>query len=275
VLRSEYHEHPPAAALGRALACLWTQEVSAGPGAQAGPANEAASAEQATPAEQAASAEPYVQRIVPDGCMDVVWLDGGLSVAGPDTRPAFARLDAGLVVGVRFRPGAAPAALGVPASELVDERADLALLWGRAATDRLAGRLAGAATPAEAMLLLQQAVAERLVRAPGPPDPLAAALAAELGPRWRPGAGPLNVAEFAEQAGVSERQLRRRSIAAFGYAPKMLDRVLRLQRFLALARAAPRPSLGLLAAEAGYADQPHLSRECRELAGASPRELLT
>src|SRR6266436_4151065 len=49
--------------------------------------------------------------------------------------------------------------------------------------------------------------------------------------------------------------------AAVGYGPKMLERVLRFQRARRIARGTT--SLALVAALAGYADQAHLSRECR------------
>ena len=74
------------------------------------------------------------------------------------------------------------------------------------------------------------------------------------------------------QLGVSERQLRRRFADAVGYGPKTLARVLRFQRFLAL--AATGDDLARLALGAGYADQAHLTRETRRLAGRTPRELL-
>jgi AraC-like DNA-binding protein len=63
-------------------------------------------------------------------------------------------------------------------------------------------------------------------------------------------------------------------VDALGYGPKTLERILRFQRFRAL--AARRPYLGLaeLAAVAGYADQSHLTRECRRLAGGTPTSLL-
>ena len=84
------------------------------------------------------------------------------------------------------------------------------------------------------------------------------------------------VAASARAAGLSERQLRRRFERAVGYGPSTLARVLRFQRFLRRAhapesRAAP---LARLAAEAGYADQAHLARECRRLSGLSPSSLL-
>lgn len=67
--------------------------------------------------------------------------------------------------------------------------------------------------------------------------------------------------------------MHRRSLTAFGYGPKTLARVLRLQRALALARS------GLPFAEtatrSGFADQAHLARDVRELAGMPLGELLT
>jgi AraC-like DNA-binding protein len=75
---------------------------------------------------------------------------------------------------------------------------------------------------------------------------------------------------------ISERQLRRRCESAVGLGPKTLHRILRYQRFLALAWTLERPSeqLARLAAEAGYADQAHLTREAVRLQGRPPRELL-
>lgn len=49
--------------------------------------------------------------------------------------------------------------------------------------------------------------------------------------------------------------------------------MLRLQRFLTLAARGER-DLARLAVDAGYADQPHLSHDCRLLTGATPGALL-
>ena len=73
---------------------------------------------------------------------------------------------------------------------------------------------------------------------------------------------------------MSERHLRRRFESSVGYGPKTLARVLRLQRFLALARADPDEGLAGLAAAAGYADQAHLSRDCAALTDRTPGALL-
>jgi len=74
---------------------------------------------------------------------------------------------------------------------------------------------------------------------------------------------------------ISPRTLRRRCQDAFGYGPKTLDRILRFQRFLKLAREGREPRLAALAFEAGYADQAHLTREGRRLSGLSPTMVLT
>ncbi len=74
-----------------------------------------------------------------------------------------------------------------------------------------------------------------------------------------------------DELGLSERTLRRRFDAAFGYGPKTLDRILRFQRYLGLARN--RESMARLAAAAGYADQAHLVRECRRLTLHTPARL--
>jgi AraC-like DNA-binding protein len=203
-------------------------------------------------------------RVLPDGCADIVWTGSGLIVAGPATRATLPRLAPGEpILGVRFRVGAAGVALGLPAAELLNRSPTLGEVW--ADGDELAQRV-GEATDARARLgLLAGLVVRRLARAPAP-DPLLRAAILELArPRAR-------IAGLSERLSISERQLRRRFTDAVGYPPKTLARVLRLQRFLAM--SAQGEELARVAADAGYADQPHLTRECIALAGLPTRALL-
>jgi AraC-like DNA-binding protein len=160
------------------------------------------------------------------------------------------------VAAVRFGPGTAPPALGVPADAIRDARVPLRDLWGGEA-DRLADAVAAADDP---LGTLVAAVRARI----RPPDPLVPAVLAGLAEG--------SVRGVADGIGISERQLRRRSLAAFGYGPKTLQRVLRFQRALALARAGE-PLAGAAFA-AGYADQAHFAHEVRDLAGEPVRNLL-
>ena len=72
--------------------------------------------------------------------------------------------------------------------------------------------------------------------------------------------------------GLNERRLHRRCLAAFGYGPKTLARILRMNRAVDLARAGT--PFATVAVAAGYADQAHLARDVRALAGV-PLGLLT
>lgn len=211
----------------------------------------------------------YTDRVLPDGCIDLVWDGARLFVAGPDTGPvAVERRSGGFFVGLRFRPGAAPAFLGVPASALVDERVDGSDVLGRRA-GRLAERLAEPDGLREAARVFERE-AVRWLSGAAAPDPLVEAIVAGL----RGGATPRPVSTLAEELGAGERRLRRRCTAAVGYGPKTLDRVLRFRRFLSLAEGRGGPGLAVLAVEAGYADQAHLTRECRRLAGVPPARLV-
>jgi AraC-like DNA-binding protein len=202
-----------------------------------------------------------VVRVMPDGCIDLVWADGELFVAGPDTVAHDAPAGP-TYVGVRFHPGWAPTLLGVPADDLRDGRTPLDALWGGADARRLADAAAG--SPVTAVAALTAAVRERLHRA-GPPEPIIRRLARGLGTGH-------SVSAVAGRLGLSERQLHRRSLASFGYGPKTLGRVLRFDRALALARSGvPYASV---AATTGYADQAHLAREVRALAGVPLTTLL-
>ena len=80
--------------------------------------------------------------------------------------------------------------------------------------------------------------------------------------------------EAGRLVGLGERQLRRRFERAVGYGPATLVRIQRFQHFLALAERQPGASLSRLAVAAGFADQAHLTRECRRLSGLSPAALL-
>jgi AraC-like DNA-binding protein len=195
--------------------------------------------------------------------MDLLWMDGELLVAGPDTTAYVTTLHPGAVnIGLRFAPGSGPAVVGVPASELRDLRVPLAELWPAADVRRLTDQVAAAADPAAA---LEEIAAGRLRRA-DPPDPAVTGIVTGLR-AGRP------VARIAWDAGLGERQLHRRCLAAFGYGPKTLGRILRMNRALAMARTGT--SFATVAVAAGYADQAHLAREVKALAGAPLRTLLT
>ena len=200
-------------------------------------------------------------RVLPDACVDLLWVDGSLLVAGPDTVAAEIPTVPGrrYPAAIRLPPGFGGQLLGVPASEIVDRRPRLDQLWPAAAVRTWEARLAGSTTPPQT---LEQLVVERSseLEIDGWPRRAAAML--------RQGA---DVRAVARELGWSDRHLHRRSSAAFGYGPERLRRILRFQRAVAAARAGT--ALARVAADCGFADQAHLAKEARALAGTSMSEL--
>lgn len=203
-----------------------------------------------------AGAAPHAHRVLPDGCIDIVLRpDRAPAIAGPATRPLLSEMQPGATVrGLRFKPGAAPSVLGVPAGALLDLDVPLDALWGQ-----------GPHSEPIDLDGMQSALAARLTATDRLVDVAVARLAAAPGTA---------IETLAAGVGLSERQLRRRFHARVGYGPKRLGRVLRLQKLLELARTAGDRTGAELAFAAGYADQAHSAREARELAGTRVGALL-
>jgi AraC-like DNA-binding protein len=207
----------------------------------------------------------HADGVHPDGSIDIVWDGSGLVVFGPRSRSEAThttRPDA--FIGVRLRPGSTRAMLGETAVALADRTVPLEDLWG-AAAGGAATRLASAG-PDGAMSELAAVLIER-GRNASEPDRLIPRVVELAANRW-------TVRDIAHEVGLSERQLFRRCVDDVGYGPKHLVRILRLQRLLGLARRSPNAGLAALAAAAGYADQAHMSRECRSLTGLTPARLV-
>jgi AraC-like DNA-binding protein len=195
---------------------------------------------------------PEPVRVLPDGCMDLMRMAGNIIVAGPDTTASVHPRDGEPFVGLRFHPGVLPRLLGVPASELRNERVVLSEVRktpGRHSLVELAVSLASDEPRPETApwsLQLLGHVTKRL-------------------------ASGCAVAEVAREIGWSNRTMQRQCTSVYGYGPATLRRILRFRRAVQLLGD------GLpyveVATRAGYADQPHLHREVRELAGVPLRQV--
>ncbi|RNL83312.1 helix-turn-helix transcriptional regulator [Halostreptopolyspora alba] len=210
----------------------------------------------------AASPTEIGHRVLPDGCMDLLWTGDTLLVAGPDTTAYVASWPLGArFIGVRFTPGTAPLLLGVPAHEVRDRVVPLADIAPAARVRRLIEYVGEARQRESALEEVAAGWAERV----DPPDPRIRAVARHAGVG-------VPVATITEEVGLGERRLHRWCRAAFGYGPKTLARILRMNRALAMLREGT--PVATVAATVGYADQAHLSRDFRDLAGAPPSALI-
>lgn len=187
-------------------------------------------------------------RVLPDGCMDLIEIDDAIVVAGPDTTAFVSHHTSRIATGLRFRPGALPRLLGVPASEFRGERVPLASVRPDAT---------GASLRTVVTHLLRTEATR--TTAPWTVDQLT-----YVTTRFAAGA---SVRSVADELGCSARNLQRHSVAAYGYGPALLRRILRFRRAVHLLRGGT--SAADTAHASGYADQPHLHREVRALAGQS------
>lgn len=239
-----YREFAPSADLDDFVACGWIKAVRG---------------------------EPARIPIIPDGCADVMTCDDGAPfVVGPDAVTRWVPLTEGAVItGLRLRPGAAQAILGCRASELLGQSAALVDLWRDARA--LHRGLQGLCEPSERLGRLEQWVRNRLQQS-GVHDlgTLRACRALSRHPE-------LGLDGISARLGWNARMLHRRFVAASGYSPKYLQRILRVQGVLRAARAGSgeaAPRLSDIAARLGFVDQAHLTRDFKSITGFSPSAYL-
>jgi AraC-like DNA-binding protein len=246
--RESVDVHPAPAALAAHASCLVLRRVAAVAGA--------------APLRATVHANPHA-------CLNVV-VRGEVACGGevlPRTfvcGPLSAPLDTQVHAQVQsaslvFRPWLLAPVLGVRAGALVDRLVDRAQLPS-AAADTLVQACAAACDSAGHVPALWGAV-DALFRPVPPPQFAFDVLLAD------------GVLAAAAACGVSERQYRRRFVDAMGLAPAQWVRLARWERALPELLAGAAPPLGELAAGAGYADQAHLTRDTRALAGTPPARL--
>jgi AraC-like DNA-binding protein len=238
---SAYREYRAAPVIARAAACTW----------------------------QGVPGWPRRMRLLPDGCLDLVWDGRHARFFRPTDRLVRRPVSqSALVTGVRIRPGWGAVIAGTPLRELPDA-ADLADVWDLASARQFAAALAAATTPAACRAVLTDAVAGRLAGRAGPDQRVLAAVSILASQRATVGAA-------ARHAGLSSRQLRRLFDEHIGLPPKTLHTILRFQRLRGwLATSGPAlATLARAAADCGYFDQAHLCRDCTRLGGLTPATLL-
>lgn len=248
-MHPEYREHAPSAALSDLVQCYWTSRSAAPLGAA------------------------QVTRVLPDGCMDIIFNLGDPPRADASPEHALRSFVVGAMrtplevrssgavdmLGVRFRPGGAAAFVGPPAGELTDRAADLRDLWrdAREVEERLHD------APPRLRIALLEAV---LLRRAGERDPRVAHVSRLID---RSG-GAVPVQGLHEAVGLTRRHLERLYFDHVGLTPKAACRVARVQAALERLRVGKVSSLSRLALECGWYDQPHMNRDFREIAGVPP-----
>lgn len=190
----------------------------------------------------------------------------GAMLAGPTSRASVIEFEQGRAhVSVTFALGAAACFFAPPLELARDQQIPLADVWGRPGAS-LREQLLGAATPQDALEVMEDVLLKQIT-GPLAPDPLVAAAAGGL-------SAGIPVGEVAAALGVLPRTLRRRFTAQVGLSPKRFARVQRLQRVVRDLDGQAQVHWAAVAARHGFADQPHLAEEFRQLVGVTPTEYL-
>jgi len=175
--------------------------------------------------------------------------------------------DRGMVIGTKFRPGGFSGFTPGRVSDLSDRVLTLPEAFGAAGEDLDAALAAAPEIPAAI------AVVTDFLRHRRPaPDPRRA-LVMEVVEAMRVAAPDARVDGIARAFAVSPRTLQRLFIRHVGASPKAVLQRFRRQQAVDLLGEPGAPSLARIAAELGYSDQSHLTRDFRATLGHSPSAL--
>jgi AraC-like DNA-binding protein len=209
---------------------------------------------------------PYRQPIVPFPNVHLTFGapdTPGPLIHGPVTRPVLRELAGqGWVFGVAFRPGALRPLVGAPLTTLTNRSLPAATVFGPTLPTTAVTQAPDA--PARRTL-----IENHLRTALPPPDPRARAVA-EIVALIAATPTITQVTDLAAHLATHPRHLQRLFADYIGVGPKLVIRRYRLHQVTQRLAANPTPNWSHLAADLGYADQPHLCRDFAALAGEPP-----
>lgn len=231
--------------------------------------------------EAPAAPVPEKQRIVPDGCMEMIfhygnlylqYLQDGTSIVQPRSF-VFGQITTPLeiepsgttgIIAARFQPEGFFPFTTLPVTTMADMATPLTVLFGDAGSE-LEIQVVNAPHNRARTAVLNSFFLSKLQTAEAAERIATAAVQALL-----ESSGKHNVNEISAQLQVNRRQLERKFVAATGLSPKQFSKIARLQAALKLISGDSFSSLTTLALEAGYYDQAHFIRDFREFTGVSP-----
>jgi len=211
---------------------------------------------------------PYQQSILPHPNVNLAFEAGGAAVYGVDTKIFTRRLSgAGKALGIRFRPGGFRPFYSRPVCTLNDCVIPASRVFGPAADEACALAM----SPAAGDAAMTGAAAGLLRRSWPACDPVAGQVA-ELVGRITRDQSLYRVAQLAEVSGLPARRLQRMFADYVGVSPKWVMRRARLHEAALRAEAGGPASVdwAALAADLGYADQAHLTRDFTSTIGVPP-----
>lgn len=253
----DYQVFTPVAELQPFIKCFWTMEA-------------------------AHTDEPVKQRIVPDGCMEMIfhyadgyrqYFEDGSSILQPQSF-VFGQITNYIevaptgvtgIVAARFLPEGLTPFLDMPVTALANNAVSIGDVFGEKGI--LLEQAVMAAADNQQRIKLIEAFLLSLLAQPQTIDAITKACVEAI----MQSQGQLDVVELADKVKVNRRNMERKFTAAIGMSPKQLSRAVRLQATLKMLEQKKFTSLTSLAYENGYYDQSHFIKDFKEFTGMSPK----
>lgn len=253
----DYKTYIPQPALAASVKCYWTLNA---------------------PAE----AHPEKQRIVPDGCMEMIFHQGGLYrqyladgtyiiqpacfVFGQVTKPLeIEPTGETAIFAVRFQPDGFTAFAAMPVNNMENRAVPLPELFGEEGT-LLGNELLAATTTGEKIKTVETFLLNRLIT----PESIDTIIQSGVETMLRLN-GQLSTDELSDALNINRRRLERKFSAVIGLSPKQLSKIIRLQAALKLLATGDYANLTAVAHAASYYDQAHFIKDFKEFTGMSPK----
>ena len=181
-------------------------------------------------------------------------------------------LPASSMIGAHFKPGGAPAILGLPADELRDRVVELEAIWDASAAELREQLLIARGAQAK-FAVLERALTKRLASYPGDRAQTQRVLWAR--DRLVASGGPLRVRDVVDELGMSHKHFIEQFRRQVGLTPKLFCRIRRFQDVLQRVATEQPLDWADVAAECGYFDQAHFVRDFRAFSGLTPMSYIS
>ena len=232
--------------------------------------------------EDEASIDPVKQRVVPDGCMEMIfhygelyrqYFEDGSYILQPRSF-IFGQITRYLeieptgksgIISARFLPEGLLPFIYCSITTLENKASSLPELFGEAGA-LLEKKVVLASNNIERIGIIEEFLKVRLHN-PAAIDMVTKACVEVIVNSQ----GHLDVSSIADKMNIHRRNLERRFSTAIGMSPKQLSRVVRLQATIRMLEQKKFTSLTTLAYENGYYDQAHFIKDFKEFTGMSPK----
>jgi AraC-like DNA-binding protein len=253
-----FQPHPDLDAL---IKCYWTLEV---------------------PAEE----KPPKQRIVPDGCIEMIFILGNdvkrytsddefiiqprAMVLGQITEPFFVQ-PTGYVnsFAIRFYPYGFASFAATAIKNLANKETPISLLFGEEPASQLEHKIISAANTKDRIEIAEEFFLHKLKDATTIDSIVKATVDTIIQTE-----GSESINSLAKNDLSKRRQLERKFINQVGLSPKQLGKVIRLQTALKMVLQQEYESLTKIAYDSKYYDQAHFIKDFKEFTGANPKDFL-